>query len=676
MATVPIDDLPSNLVPASDLPESVTPRKQSAPKKQEYVDTRSSPALGATTDVLNRAFVAGTLGGPVDIAALAMRPFGYKEEQPVLGSEWIGQQMERAGMVSPTRRPVAEFLTGVAPVLLTGGSALVKSGAGLAKRALGGEATTAAKTAQKSAAGQYAAPLSEAEAKQSRAQKAIEQMERQPAVATQRAANVPLTSEQQQGTMLAQLRTPVRQQAAGQRMTAQQQAAAAQSEAAAAQQRVVEADQTVKQLEQVLLSNPGMSADQLGTQLRSAVQKLENDLVSNRAKETRFGEVLNQRGNEVIVDTAALRDKANEIIRTSRNPQIIAMMQEIRQLATTNKIEGLSLPSADSLRKYLSKDIIKKFFAETGADKETLRALKTLRGELIEKTPQEYKEALGMFSTLSRGLDIVERQGALRKIVDVDPMSTAAKLTEAEVTGQIIQKANAGNPVFTRLLEVQPGLKDSARLYFTQDLFGKGAVPNDSALRTWLKANERSLKQLGLYEEFNGMKNAKVAAQKAVNDAKTEATAAKAGATKAEQEASKALSVSKKSEQRLQEALRQTNKKAKTETSAAPIQTFVGTRDQQAKAAAAMEKMQSDILTANKPEEIVKAVSRAADDLYARGIIDIDGRNLMKSEIQNVQTLVDARNKARKVLTMMGGSVGALVGVGYYGRRGVESMFQ
>ena len=89
-----------------------------------------------------------------------------------------------------------------------------------------------------------------------------------------------------------------------------------------------------------------------------------------------------------------------------------------------------------------------------------------------------------------------------------------------------------------------------------------------------------------------------------------------------------------------------------------------------------MEKMQSDILTANKPEEIVKAVSRAADDLYARGIIDIDGRNLMKSEIQNVQTLVDARNKARKVLTMMGGSVGALVGVGYYGRRGVESMFQ
>lgn len=55
--------------------------------------------------------LAATLGGPVDLATMVMRPFGYKvpEQQVVGGSEWIGKKMEDVGLVSTARAPLQEF---------------------------------------------------------------------------------------------------------------------------------------------------------------------------------------------------------------------------------------------------------------------------------------------------------------------------------------------------------------------------------------------------------------------------------------------------------------------------------------------------------------------------------------------------------------------------------------
>lgn len=76
-------------------------------------------------DVANRG-VAGVLGGPVDLAALALKPLGYQHSAPVGGSEWIGGLMEQAGMVSPERRPLPEALASMlAPSAFTGGAKLV-----------------------------------------------------------------------------------------------------------------------------------------------------------------------------------------------------------------------------------------------------------------------------------------------------------------------------------------------------------------------------------------------------------------------------------------------------------------------------------------------------------------------------------------------------------------------
>lgn len=81
------------------------------------------------TNALNRGMVAGTIGGPVDLAALAMRPLGYNVEQPVGGSEWIGEKLRQMGYVTDERNPVAEGLANaLAPAAIAGAG---KVGAGV-----------------------------------------------------------------------------------------------------------------------------------------------------------------------------------------------------------------------------------------------------------------------------------------------------------------------------------------------------------------------------------------------------------------------------------------------------------------------------------------------------------------------------------------------------------------
>jgi hypothetical protein len=138
---------------------------------------------------------------------------------------------------------------------------------------------------------------------------------------------------------------------------------------------------------------------------------------------------------------------------------------------------------------------------------------------------------------------VERRTGGLHRAVESDHVSDAYKLAEAEVVGNIISRARAGHPVLERLLAQNPGLQEPARLYFTQDLFGSGAAPTPSGLRTWLVKNERPLKQLGLFDEFKDIKTAREAAARSVAEAKGrvgEAAAAAEAAGADEKQAGKA----------------------------------------------------------------------------------------------------------------------------------------
>jgi len=81
-------------------------------------------------DLAYRA-LASAVGAPVDLATMAMRPFGYKtpDTQVVGGSEWIGSQMERAGLIGSARSPIQEFLASMAIPSPTG---MAKGGMALA----------------------------------------------------------------------------------------------------------------------------------------------------------------------------------------------------------------------------------------------------------------------------------------------------------------------------------------------------------------------------------------------------------------------------------------------------------------------------------------------------------------------------------------------------------------
>jgi hypothetical protein len=103
--------------------------------RTDILDQKPKPS---GRDLAYRA-VAAVLGGPVDLTSMVMKPFGYDTEKPVLGSEWIGQQMQDVGLVSEARDPMQEFM---ASLLVPGGGieavpALAGKGMAMLPAALG-----------------------------------------------------------------------------------------------------------------------------------------------------------------------------------------------------------------------------------------------------------------------------------------------------------------------------------------------------------------------------------------------------------------------------------------------------------------------------------------------------------------------------------------------------------
>jgi hypothetical protein len=97
--------------------------KSTAPDDMGRMDLSKT---GQLMDAINRGTIAGTLGAPADIGNEIMRPFGYGQEKPFLGSEWFGDKMQNAGMVSANRNPVTEGIAGFIDPLssLTAGAKL------------------------------------------------------------------------------------------------------------------------------------------------------------------------------------------------------------------------------------------------------------------------------------------------------------------------------------------------------------------------------------------------------------------------------------------------------------------------------------------------------------------------------------------------------------------------
>jgi hypothetical protein len=471
---------------------------------------------------------------------------------------------------------------------------------------------------------------------------------------------------------------------------------------AAAEQGVRNAQIAVDNLERRLVAMPNMSKEEFGKLLQSTTQKLYNDAQKIRKEAANFQNIIKKAGDGPTISTEAMFDSLEDQIKKTGNPTIRQVLKAIQNEISNigvDRVTGeaiyaakpISLAKADSLKGYIDNIINAKQFGETKLSKEILnqvRKTKTGLFDSIRATHPEYMEALSAFRTASRPLDIVERNGALAKIIEKDPLSTEYKMFEAEVVGKILNKSKAGSKAFERLIEVNPEVKESARLYFVKDLFGKEVAPTESVMRSWLQGNESVLRRTGLYDEFKNMTVARRTANQAVLEAKGGLEAAKEEAkvlgktaaeakteaekaSKLQQRATKRLEETLKTKEPLEDVLRRSAARAKpAETK---IQQQIGTATTEVAEQQAAERviatLKDDLVRLQKsnPKEMLTKVQNLATDLSKKGVITPKQADELKRQIDLNREKFKSAEQAMQTLKYIGYSLAipALVGVGY-----------
>ena len=319
--------------------------------------------------------------------------------------------------------------------------------------------------------------------------------------------------------------------------------------------RVARADQAVQAIEQKIMSGERMAPEQFGAMLQNAARTLLETGLAAREKLSGFGPAIRSAGEALIVPTKSMSTRIEQIIKSTRDPAIVKPLEEIKGLLSNGegkkKVLSLSIEQADSLRKMLDRVTRTKQIqyangtaGDAAAAIHHVSELKDLLVSAAGNAHKPYKTALEKFRNLSRPLDIVQRKGALRKVVDVDSLSQDLLRGSAEIAGAVIRRAKEGHPVFTRLLEIDKNIQNGARAYFNRELFGRDTFPTTDRLRRFLQENEGVLRQLGLSEEFATIANARAAGERALDAVRAELTQAKAGlkqATAAERAQQKAV---------------------------------------------------------------------------------------------------------------------------------------
>ena len=448
-----------------------------------------------------------------------------------------------------------------------------------------------------------------------------------------------------------------------------------------AEQRVLQTEQAVNSLQQDLLALPTMTKEQFGKRIQQTSQKIFDDNQALR-KQAGIGNAIAAAGDRLSVSTANVNQTIGGMLESTRNPvtrQILMQVQkELDTKVGEDTFQGLSLKSADNLKGYLDSIINAKQFGDTKLDKTIVSEIRKVKGELMQSIlfgNKPYLEALNKFRVLSRGLDIVERNGALAKVIEKDPLSTAYKMDEAAVVGAVISKARAGNKVFEKLLEANPTLQEPAKLYFTKELFGQDVAPTDAVIKTFLKNNEIPLNQLGLYKDFKDLRTAQRTAKDAVETAKGFEKGYKEGekiagaaAKSAEEEQKRLTGMSQTAQKRLAETIQTAEPMekllARSEARARPaevkLKQRLGAAEKTMEQVNGVEKEYNSLvndLSEMSSKEIPGAIKSAANKMLKQGYITQAERDaFVNAADKNANQLKDATAARRWVL----GAVGTL----------------
>jgi len=675
-----LSQIPGQTVKAPSLKGELAGEPKFAEKASMYAT--AVPAAGLASQALKLGTM-GTRAAPyTSLLAEALTPKTGKALATTMGlagataipAEYARYEVEKAG-----GSPIAQELTelGVGGVFGALEAAAVKlgtSGANLIKTAFGGSTKNFADALKARTSGLVEQQRNLTQQQLDVTDRVLEQMSKQPAVAGQRVKErIPVPeSPAKAAQQLAPEKLAVREKLGARVSKAETESDRAKRMADLGQQEVQRAQAAVDAIEQRMASQPGMTADELGQLLQPATKKLQKDGVKARKDAAGYEEVFQKAGDAPTVNTSGIKSNIEKLEKQTRNPTLQNVLAEIKSQLLTGETEALSLRSADSLKGYLDSVIAGKEMKYGKLDKEIVNNVKSIKNQLMMKakdksTPYgpEYKKAVDTFRQMSRPLDIVERNGALKKVIDEDPVSTAYRMTEVEVTGHIIRKANAGHPVFTRLLQVRPDLKESSRLYFTKDLFGKDVAPTAKSFETWLSSNERSLRQTGLYDEFNTLRKAQRSAQQAVDDAKGATEVLTQKAKTSEEKLKSEESLAKRAASRLEDVLKTAEtpeslaKRVAAAEKTPPAKGEFATRQQQQQSLInAFDDDLKAINRATKPGDVVAAVESSVKALRRKNLISDTQLDEFMREAQKLSNQADAQAKARRLLGTIAVSIG------------------
>ena len=595
-------------------------------------------------------------------------------------AEFSRYQVERGGG-SPTAQQLTEL--GVASSVGALGLVATKLGttsADLIKKAFGGSTKNFSDALKARASGLIEQQRNLTKEQLDITDRVLEQMSKRPAIAQQRVSEryaVP-ESAAKAAQQMAPEKLAVREKLGARVSKAEAESKRAADMAKLAQDDVQRTQSALNAIEQQMASQPGMTADDIGRLLQNTTKTLQKDGVTARKNAAGYETVFQNAGDKPTVKTDGIKESVEKLERQTRNPTLQNVLAEIKSQLVTDKTQKLSLRSTDSLKGYLDSVIAGKEMKYGKLDKEIVRTVQNIKNQLMMKaktTHPDYAKAVDEFRRMSRPLDIVERNGALKKVIDEDPVSTAYRMTEAEVTGYIIRKANAGNPVFTRLLQVRPDLQDSARLYFTKDLFGKDVAPTAKSFETWLMSNERPLRQLGLYDEFNTLRNAQRSAQQSVDTAKGVAETFAQIAKTAEQRLGAEQKLAGKATKRLEDVLKTTEtpesiaKRMSVAGKAPPKQAAFATRQQQQQSLInTLDDAAAQISRTTDPAEVSSAVASSLKTLRSKNLISGKQFDEFMNDAELLKTQTDARTKARRILAGVAVAVGVpSIGLRFFG---------
>ena len=301
---------------------------------------------------------------------------------------------------------------------------------------------------------------------------------------------------------------------------------------ALAEQNKLDASVAVERLTAAVAARPQMDGAAFGERLRATVRQLADRFENARARASGFGNAVQSAGTDPIVQTGDI----GAYIRRYSGPGDPALRQvlSVIERETKTAVEGgeplnaLSVEAADSLRKYINNALTSKRIrfegGEMGVDAAAIHHLTQIRNMLeasATKAHAPYGRALETFRRMSEPAEFRQMQvgGALRRLFARDVRTQNELLAASDVVGEMMRKSRGGYPVFEGVIAANPELVDAARMYFNRELFFGGRTPTTEQLRGFLQQNERALRSLGLFDEFSTIREARGAAQRAMENA-------------------------------------------------------------------------------------------------------------------------------------------------------------